>query len=98
MSQRHRQGRNRSLDSRDERRTKRLEKRRERHAVKTALQTSELDDVILPQPTRVENGEHGGPPPRSPRGRRHWKLPFWKRRTALRHERNEAWRRLAEEA
>lgn len=72
------------------------EHRRDRRTARQKIAVADADAVVLPgegpahlhshRPTLVEKR-----PPR------HWKLPFWKRRGAVRAEKARAERRLADE-
>ncbi len=83
--------------------------RQARHEARAWLHTGVFDDDILedadarcPQEPH-DLGRHPSPaPPRAPKeGRRSgfkvWKTPYWKRRNALRSQRNEELRRITDE-
>jgi hypothetical protein len=82
--------------------------RQTRHVARTKLHVLAGDeealedaDLLCPQPAH-DLGRKGSKPPKpaAKPGRRGgfkvWKSPFWKRRTQLRAERNQAARRIAE--
>ncbi|HEX2850238.1 MAG TPA: hypothetical protein VHN98_06785 [Acidimicrobiales bacterium] len=88
MSRRHRDPQVQDLPLEERRR----EARRVRHETRVMLAVTDPDDVALPTP--VHRREHGRPSVSDSRRFRHWKSAFWKRRTALRHERNLAFAEL----
>lgn len=65
---------------------RRLVHHKERQGVRAALAREEPDAVVDPVLPHVATHARPEIPPRRPRAR-HWKLPFWKRRTAVRRER-----------
>lgn len=70
---------------------RRRERRRERHEARAALiAADDPDGIVLPEVphTAVRATEARTTDPR--RQLRHWKQPFWKRRTASRHAKNVA--------
>jgi hypothetical protein len=75
--------------------------RRERRVAKEAMLVDDLEAVVVPAvhrspaaPPLAEAAEVKEP---SQRRWRHWKQPFWKRRNAERHRRNELIGELAAE-
>jgi hypothetical protein len=69
---------------------RRVEHHRERQATRSALNVSDLEDVL--DPPSVHNTAAPGlsrPVEAKPRRFRHWKQPFWKRRSTGRRTRNE---------
>lgn len=90
MSNRHRTGQTKPAKV-----ERRVDHHRERQATRAALALAAFDpdDIVDPRPlhsspARKERSEPG--PLEAPRRRfRHWKAPFWKRRNAMRHERNQ---------
>jgi hypothetical protein len=97
MSTRHRSRTGAALpEARDQRKA---EHRRLRRNVNQALHLAALGDdpdgLVLedPHPTHGYTDEHGAPDThadgRPPRRLRHWKQPFWKRRTLERRRRAE---------
>ena len=78
---------------------RRVEHHRERQATRAALNVSDLEDVL--DPPRVHNTAPPwlpGPAEAKPRRRfRHWKQPFWKRRSNRRQARNETMAHLDDE-
>jgi hypothetical protein len=80
---------------------RRVEHHRQRQATRAALNVSDLEDVL--DPPSVHNapapGSPGSPGPvaAKPRRFRHWKQPFWKRRSIQRRARNETIARLDDE-
>ena len=82
----------------------------ERHRVKSELHGMadlvssgvEPDDVIDPgaewKPAHHHDAERVARKLRSPHRLKHWKTKAWKRRSAVRQKRAEAWRNLAESA
>jgi DNA-binding helix-hairpin-helix protein with protein kinase domain len=90
MSRRHRDLEATPLPKEERRRTA----RQIRHDAKISLLASDPDDVVLPEPVRMT--PHRAVANTGGRRRfRHWKAPFWKRRNAERHRRNEESVRLA---
>ena len=93
MSRRHRRFENDGTPRKDDRLA---EHRRDRRTARQKIAVADADAVVLPgegpahlhshRPTLVEKR-----PPR------HWKLPFWKRRAAVRAEKALAERRLADQ-
>lgn len=77
----------------DAKQTRREQARRERHAAKEALSQIDPEEVVVP--VMHHTLVHEPPPPKDPGRLRHWKDRSWKRRTARRHARNVALRRLA---
>ena len=73
---------------------RREDRRRLRHETRLLLTVADPDDVALPK--HVHSRPHTKPRDED-RKFRVWKTPFWKRRTALRHERNLMLAALAEE-
>ncbi|MDA8034915.1 MAG: hypothetical protein M0T71_12225 [Actinomycetota bacterium] len=71
---------------------RRVHHHRERQAVRHALDASDPEDLLDPRSRHNLHDEHAGSlrPGPAPRRFRHWKAPFWKRRNAVRHERNVA--------
>ena len=68
---------------------RRVEHHRERQATRAALKTSDLEDVLAPPSVHNAAAPHGpGPTESRPRRFRHWKQPFWKRRSTRRQARN----------
>ena len=68
---------------------RRVEHHRERQATRAALNVSDLEDVLDP-PSVHNTATPGLPGPTAkPRRFRHWKQPFWKRRSNGRRTRNE---------
>ena len=66
---------------------------RERQLVHVALLAGDPEDVLDPPAHHSLHQEHiaqEAPQEVQRRVFRHWKAPFWKRRTARRHERNRA--------
>jgi hypothetical protein len=77
---------------------RRVEHHRQRQATRAALNVSDLEDVL--DPPRVHNTAAPtlpGPVVAKRRRFRHWKQPFWKRRSTRRRARNEAITRLDDE-
>lgn len=70
----------------------RVEHHKERQALRHALEVGEIEDVLDPRVRHTLHVEHAGVESEAPTPRRfrHWKTRFWKRRNALRHERNRA--------
>ena len=69
---------------------RRVEHHRERQATRAALHVSDLEDVL--DPPSVHNTATPGsaePVGAKPRRFRHWKQPFWKRRSKGRQVRNQ---------
>ena len=99
MSRRHRGGRDESegiLHKED----RLAEHRRKRRVARQALHC-DGEEAVLPQ-GHDHLHAHRSEKPKDPdkpvrRNRRHWKLPYWKRRMAERQEKAAAMRRLAEE-
>jgi len=89
--------RNRRVESGPKKDERLAEHRRDRRTARQKIDVADADVVVLPgegpahlhshRPTSVEK-----------RRPRHWKLPFWKRRAAVRAEKAQAERRLADEA
>lgn len=69
---------------------RRIDHHRERQALRHALTVQSPEDLLDPRARRTLRAEHAHDElaPVSPRRFRHWKAHFWKRRNALRHERN----------
>jgi hypothetical protein len=77
---------------------RRVEHHRERQATRTALHVSDLEDVL--DPPSVHNTAAPGlaePVAAKRRRFRHWKQPFWKRRSTGRQARNETIAHLDDE-
>jgi hypothetical protein len=77
---------------------RRVEHHRERQATRAALNVSDLEDVL--DPPSVHNTATPGvaePVEAKPRRFRHWKQPFWKRRSKRRRTRNETIAHLDDE-
>ncbi len=102
MSTRHRSRRSGATSALPEARERRkAEHRKVRRGVHQALHVAavegEHDELVLdlPHPTHGYTEEHEAPEPhatgRPPRRVRHWKQPFWKRRTQARRRKAEAW-------
>ena len=93
MSKRHRDSRVQVLPPEERRR----ERRRLRHETRLLLSAADPDDVALPKP--VHSRPHAPPVSDDVSDNRFrvWKTPFWKRRTAMRHERNVMLSSLANE-
>ena len=89
MSRRHRDLEATPLPKEERRRTA----RRIRHDAKVSLLAADPDDVVLPEPVRM-TPHRPAPAANGQRRFRHWKAPFWKRRNAERHRRNEETIRL----
>lgn len=73
---------------------RRFEHHRERQATRTALHVSDLEDVLAPPsvhhvPEIPTSDYVPGPVAIESRRFRHWKQPFWKRRTEVRHRHNQ---------
>ena len=88
MSKRHRESR---VQAKPPKEARRQDHRRERHTAKAALLAADPESVVLPAPRHLA-GEEAPKVVDSTPGRRrfrHWKAPFWKRRTTARHQRNE---------
>ncbi len=69
---------------------RRLEHHRERQATRAALYVSDLEEVLDPPSVHnVDASDSERPKVRADSRRRHWKQPFWKRRTRSRHDKNE---------
>jgi hypothetical protein len=77
---------------------RRVEHHRERQATRAALNVSDLEDVLDP-PSVHNTAAAGSPGPveAKPRRFRHWKQPFWKRRSKRRQARNETIAHLDDE-
>lgn len=80
---------------------RRVEHHRERQAMRAALDVADLEDVLDPPSVHhVPESVTSEDLPRSVvtqrRRLRHWKQPFWKRRTEVRHRHNQM-TRAAEE-
>ncbi len=103
MSQRHRQSREELPGyAKVPKDSRRLDNRRERQATRSMLLVADPDEVLAPPHLRATSdrrpSEATAPTPSQARRRfRHWKAPFWKRRTAMRHQRNDALRGLNRE-
>lgn len=69
---------------------RRVQHHRERQAARQALAMHDPEDVLDPRIRHTLHVEHPGEVAEAgaPRRFRHWKAPFWKRRSAIRHERN----------
>ncbi len=68
---------------------RRVEHHRERQATRTALHVSDLEDVLDPPSVHnVSTSVSDAQVETKSRRFRHWKQPFWKRRTQRRHDRN----------
>jgi hypothetical protein len=93
MSRRHR-GSDRDASLKKEER--RAEHRRDRRAARQQIDVVEPDAAVLPGEGPGHLHAHR-PTVRERRPRRHWKLPFWKRRRAARAQKAQAERRLADE-
>jgi hypothetical protein len=85
-------------DGRGPRSRRRAHQRRERQRVRAELASlrgpaSDADDLDEPgvgyKPPRHHRTDDAAPARR--RGKRHWKLPFWKRRSTARAERARRW-------
>ena len=77
---------------------RRVEQHRQRQATRAALNVSDLEDVL--DPPSVHNTAAPslpGPVEAKPRRFRHWKQPFWKRRSNRRRARNETIAHLDDE-
>lgn len=82
----------------------------ERHRVRSELHVvadlvsrgTEPDDVIDPgaewKPAHHHDAERAAKKSSGAKRLRHWKMKDWKRRTVVRRQRNEAYRRLADSA
>jgi hypothetical protein len=77
---------------------RRVEHHRERQATTAALNVSDLEDVLDP-PSVHNTAAPSLPGPVEPKRRRfrHWKQPFWKRRSQGRRARNETIAHLDDE-
>ncbi len=75
---------------------RRAEHRRDRRAARQQIDVVEPDSAVLPGEGPGHLHAHR-PTVLEKKPRRHWKLPFWKRRRAARAERVRAERRLAED-
>ena len=71
---------------------RRAQHHRERQATRHALAVHDPEDVVDPRVRHSLHVEHPGDVAEAgaPRRFRHWKAPFWKRRNAVRHQRNRA--------
>ena len=96
MSKRHRESR---VQTKVPKEARRLDHRRDRHTAKAALLTADPESVILPAPRPLGGDEAPKAVEPTPGRRRfrHWKAPFWKRRTTARHQRNEELQHLFRE-
>jgi hypothetical protein len=74
---------------------RRVEHHRQRQATRAALNVSDLEDVL--DPPSVHNTPAPEPVEAKPRRFRHWKQPFWKRRSEGRRVRNETIAHLDDE-
>ena len=88
MSKRHRESR---VQAKVPKEARRLDHRRDRHTAKAVLLTADPEGVVLPAPRHLAGDEAPKAVEAAPGRRRfrHWKAPFWKRRTTARHQRNE---------
>lgn len=73
---------------------RRVEHHRERQATRSALHVSDLEDVLAPPSVhrvpQIPSSDYVRRPAATESRRlRHWKLPFWKRRTEVRHRHNQ---------
>jgi hypothetical protein len=93
MSRRHRASGKDKAVKKDERRA---EHRRTRRAARQKIDVLEPDAAVLPGEGPGHLHAHR-PTVREKERRRHWKLPFWKRRRAARADKARVERRLAEE-
>jgi hypothetical protein len=93
MSRRHRASEKDRVVTKDDRLA---EHRRDRRAARQKIGIVEADAAVLPGEGPGHLHAHR-PTVREKRRRRHWKLPFWKRRRAARAEKALAQRRLADE-
>ncbi len=76
---------------------RRVEHHRERQATRAALQVSDLEDVLDPPSVHnVSTSVSDSHVETKTRRFRHWKQPFWKRRTQGRHDRNAMMNHLAD--
>lgn len=92
MSRRHRDS-GRAVTTKDARLA---EHRRDRRAARQKISTVEPDDAVLPGEGHTHLHAHR-PTAIAPKPTRHWKLPFWKRRNAMRTQRAMAERLLAQQ-
>jgi hypothetical protein len=93
MSRRHRDS-GRAVTTKDDRLA---EHRRDRRAARQKIvSTVEPDDAVLPGEGHTHLHAHR-PTAIEPKPTRHWKLPFWKRRNAMRTQRAMAERLLAQQ-
>jgi hypothetical protein len=77
---------------------RRVEHHRERQATRAALKVSDLEDVLDPPSVHnVASSEEPGPVEAQARRFRHWKQPFWKRRSKEVQARNETIAHLEDE-
>ncbi|MDA8297740.1 MAG: hypothetical protein M0004_14360 [Actinomycetota bacterium] len=69
---------------------RRVQHHRDRQATRHALALSDPEDVVDPRVQHTLRAEHPGQEPAAtmPHRFRHWKARFWKRRTAVRRQRN----------
>lgn len=87
MSARHRQSQAGSPSiAKADKEDRRLDHRKERHAARKALTVSDPDEIVMPVLHHAAG--HSAPEAASKKPFRHWKQPFWKRRSALAHQRN----------
>jgi hypothetical protein len=93
MSRRHQTSEKDRTITKDDRRA---EHRRARRAARQKIDVVEPDAAVLPGEGPGHLHAHRPTVREKPR-RRHWKLPFWKRRRAARAEKVRAERRLADE-
>jgi hypothetical protein len=100
LSKRHREGR--EVDEAILHKKDRLEEHRRKRRVARQALHCEGEEAVLAQGHDHLHAHRSEKPvdPEKParRNRRHWKLPYWKRRMAERHEKAAAFRRIAEEA
>jgi hypothetical protein len=93
MSRRHRDSHGTSAVKKDDRLA---EHRRDRRAARQKIDVVDPDAAVLPGEGPGHLHAHR-PTVREKGPRRHWKLPFWKRRRAARAQKALAERRLADE-
>lgn len=76
---------------------RRVQHHRERQAVRHALEAGDPEEILDPRARHSLHVEHPGEELEADGSHRfrHWKTRFWKRRNALRHERNRALAELA---
>lgn len=76
---------------------RRAEHHRERQATRRALAAHAPEEVLDPRARRSLHADHADRAPEGATARqfRHWKARFWKRRSAVRHARNQALAALA---